>query len=137
MKKCPECQRYSDDAAGSCDCGYNFGTGKVSPEFREARSINAAWRGLHLWAAGMAFFASLVVVPTVLEHFGGLERWARQIGWMMLGSAIFGYGLSGMIRGPVEGLQIAEKKRRWILVVLGVVYALVAFIAAAFAVLLG
>lgn len=133
MKTCRNCRRHSDDGATTCDCGYNFATDSV---VQVKRTRVGAWRALHLWGGAMLFFASFVVIPAVLEHYGGIERWVRHVWWMMAVSAIAGYMLSELVRGVTESLKIAQERLTLVLVGLGVSYSMVAFVLAAFSIFL-
>lgn len=86
MKACPKCRRYSDDAAGSCDCGYSFDSGQVSRVLPDERD-RKGWVACNLWSALLGFFGWAV---------GGGELVARYW-WSGLVAAAIAYAASEFV----------------------------------------
>lgn len=68
MKTCPKCRRYSDDASGTCDCGFSFSTGQTTPVIPDPRD-RRGWVAVNLWAALLGFFALSIAALEVIARF--------------------------------------------------------------------
>jgi len=106
-KRCPNCRRWSDQAAIKCDCGFDFSTGTLQrPSKAEASSLDKGWR-IALGILGVALVP--VFVAGLCLAGGSLRPTARTAMSAILVATPLGYWflyLSGRGRAWVRYLMI-------------------------------
>jgi membrane-bound metal-dependent hydrolase YbcI (DUF457 family) len=101
--ECPHCKLMNPTAAGRCDCGYDFASGRLLADPKATVSV-------HRWRSPSFFIFPAAYVAFALAVQAKVVQWEGSWGWFFVFIAGFPASLLGMFAsyavGPFIGFSV-------------------------------